>query len=158
MYICIYIHICIRIYEYIYMSRRDATMEYGGGADDQLQEQVQQGGGTLQQVQQERDAAVARCDSLQQQLQRGGGVLQQMQQERDAAVARVRETEGEVDELEAQVLQCVTVCCSALHCVATWTSWMRGCCSVLQCVAVSCSVLQCFFVCCEVDELQAQAT
>ena len=43
------------------------------------------------------------------------------------------------------VLQCVTVCCSALQCVAV-------CCSVLQCGTVRCSVLQCVTVFCSVLE------
>jgi len=46
-------------------------------------------------------------------------------------------------DTDAQVLQCVAVCCSVLQYVAV-------CCSVLQCVAVCCSVLQCVAVCCSV--------
>jgi len=59
--------------------------------------------------------------------------------------------------------QCVAVCCSALQCVAVYSSddqrknvnrvvFTRGgctavCCSALQCVAVCCSVLQCVALC-----------
>jgi len=36
------------------------------------------------------------------------------------------------------VLQCVSVCCSALQCIPVFSS-------VLQCVKVCCSMLQCVF-------------
>ena len=59
------------------------------------------------------------------------------------------------------VLQCVAVCCSVLHCIVECfvecTAGHDGvlqcvavCCGVLHCVAVCCSVLQCVVVCCSV--------
>jgi len=59
------------------------------------------------------------------------------------------------------VLQCVAMCCSALHCVAACFNVLQhvaehmcpdhtnlpNATSVLQCVAVCCSVLQCVAVC-----------
>jgi len=47
------------------------------------------------------------------------------------------------------MLQCITVCCSVLQCVAVYYSVLQCipvCCSVLQCVAVYYSVLQCITV------------
>ena len=53
------------------------------------------------------------------------------------------------------VLQCVAVCCSVLQCITCATQCI--CCSVLQCVAVCCSVLQCVAVCCSVLQCITQA-
>ena len=47
---------------------------------------------------------------------------------------------------ERNVLQCVAVFCSVLHCVLS---------SVLQCIAVYYSVLQCIAVCCGVLQFVA---
>ena len=58
---------------------------------------------------------------------------------------------GDVSRIAPQVtkfVKClvqVSVCCSALQCVAVQVS---VCCSALQCVAVRCSVLQCVARCC----------
>jgi len=50
-------------------------------------------------------------------------------------------------------LQCVAVCCSVLQCgnsndTYESVTYITVCCSVLQCAAVCCSVLQCVAVCC----------
>ena len=60
-------------------------------------------------------------------------------------------------------LQCVAVCCTALHCVvvaaitlssskASTARPVAACYSELQCVAVRCSALQCFTVRCIVSQ------
>jgi len=52
------------------------------------------------------------------------------------------------------VLQCVTVCCSVLQCVAGQSTYrVSGCATstcTLQCGVVCCSVLHCVAVCCSV--------
>jgi len=45
------------------------------------------------------------------------------------------------------VLQCVVVCCSAMHYVFRKLQKVAGSCSLLQCVAVCCSVLHFSAVC-----------
>ena len=51
------------------------------------------------------------------------------------------------------VLQCVSVCCSAMQCGGRKQGTeLLECCSVLQCVAMCCSVLQHAAACC--SELQ----
>jgi len=61
----------------------------------------------------------------------------------------------------SRILQCVTVYCSVLQCVADEYMFDYMCmhiavyCSVLQCIAVCCSVLQRVAVCCSVSQCAA---
>jgi len=51
-----------------------------------------------------------------------------------------------VESAVYSVLQCASVCCNVLHCVAI-CSGLCGRVSCLKCVAVCCSVLQCVAAC-----------
>ena len=57
--------------------------------------------------------------------------------------------------LVVALLQCVTMCYSAMQCVQVWYTALQRlaeCCSVLQCVKVCCSVSQRVAGCCNVDQ------
>ena len=63
------------------------------------------------------------------------------------------EKSGRLKKRFSRALQCVTLCCSVLHCVAVCYIMLQCvtlCCSVLHRVAVCYIVLQCVTLCCSV--------